>query len=220
MEKRCGIRCNRCRKRRRPHPSRLRGPRPAGFHWIIAALVTASFAIAWIRKPIEDLEFRVLWLDVHRSIGFVILALTVVQLAVRLSVGPLSRRAGLPTFFWAASRLAHFLIYALLIAMPLIGWAQSSARARQFRLFGVPLPPLVRHDRDFAELLGWWHEQLGWLLLALILVHALAALFHHYVLRDNVLRAMLPGYHSTAGDPAQCPRRHEFGKDPASAPDA
>lgn len=168
------------------------------FHWVTAVLVTASFAIAWLRKPIEDLEARVFWLDVHRSIGLIILALTAARLLARLKVGPLSSRAELSPLFWAASRVTHFLLYALLIALPLVGWAQSSARARRFNLFGQPLPSLVDHDRDLAEVLGWWHKQLGWVLLGLILLHSLAALYHHFVRRDDVLRAMLPGYANRA----------------------
>src|SRR4030095_3385878 len=161
------------------------------FHWVRALLVTASFAIAWIRKDIEELAFRAFWLDVHRTVGFTILALTLVRLALRVMLGPLSPRAELPPAFWLASRVTHFLIYTALIAMPLLGWAQSSARARHFNLFGVPIPALVGHARDRAEVWGWWHEQVGWALLGLILLHALAALYHHYVRRDDVLRAML-----------------------------
>jgi cytochrome b561 len=164
------------------------------FHWITALLVIASFAIAWIRKDIEALEFRAFWLDVHRTIGFVILALTVARLAWRLMVGPLSQRAELPPALWLASRTTHSLIYACLIAMPLLGWAQSSARARHFNLFGVPMPALVRRNPDLADSLGWWHEQIGWVLFTLIFLHTAAALYHHYFRRDDVVRAMLPGY--------------------------
>jgi cytochrome b561 len=172
------------------------------FHWLTALLVTLSFAIAWIRKDIEDLEFRAFWLDVHRTVGFAILALTLVRLVSRFRLGPLSRRADMPRAMWLASRVTHFSIYALLIAMPLLGWAQSSARARHFNLFGAPIPAIVGHDRDMAEVWGWWHEQVGWALLALILLHAMAALFHHYVRRDELVRAMLPGYKPPIGKPA------------------
>jgi cytochrome b561 len=162
------------------------------FHWLTALLVAASFSVAWTRNAMDDLAARAFWLDVHRTIGFAVLALTGLRLALRWGAGPVSRRGDLPLGMWMASRATHLLIYAGLIAMPLLGWAQSSARARHFKLFGLPVPSLVRHDPDLAERLGSWHTQLGWVLLGLIGLHALAALYHHYVLRDHVLRAMLP----------------------------
>lgn len=164
------------------------------FHWVTAILVVASFAIAWIRNDVEDLAFRAFWLDVHRTIGFAVLGLTIVRLASRLRTGPLVYQAQIPPLMRLASRTVHFLIYALLIAMPMLGWAQSSAKARNFNLFGISLPTIVGHNRDNAEMWGWWHEQVGWALFALILLHAVAALYHHYVRRDDIVRAMLPGY--------------------------
>jgi cytochrome b561 len=95
---------------------------------------------------------------------------------------------------WLASRVTHGLIYTALVAMPLIGWAQSCAAARHLKLFGSPFPALVGHDRDLADTLAAWHENVGWAFLALIGLHALAAIYHHYVRRDDLLRAMLPGY--------------------------
>jgi cytochrome b561 len=171
-----------------------------GFHWATALLVTASFAIAWYRNGIEDLMLRAFWLDVHRSIGLIVLALTAVRLTMRWGAGPISSRGDLPLGMYMASRATHMLIYAALIAMPLLGWAQSSARARHLKLFGQPIPSLVRHNPDLADTLGSWHTQVGWVLLGLIGLHALAALYHHYVLRDHVLRAMLPS------SPARSPR--------------
>lgn len=162
------------------------------FHWLTVLLVAASFALAWIRKDLDELEARAFWLDVHRTIGFLILALTVARLGSRLKHGAMSRRADLPRALWVASRATHSLIYAALLALPLLGWAQSSARARRFQIFDVPMPRLVAYDRDTAGVWGWWHEQVGWALLTLIVLHALAALYHHYVRHDDIVRAMLP----------------------------
>ena len=170
-------------------------------HWTTAILVAASFAIAWIRKDIDDLQSRAFWLDVHRSVGLVILLLTLARLAWRMKVGALSHRADLSPAMWLASRVTHALIYASLLAMPLIGWAQSSAAARHLKLFGSPFPALTGHDRDLADTLATWHENVGWAFLALIGLHALAAIYHHYVRRDDVLRAMLPGYKPPVVEP-------------------
>ena len=94
----------------------------------------------------------------------------------------------------AIAGATHLLIYGLLLALPLVGWARMSAHEMELSLFGLTtLPPLVQEDSDFADTLGNVHVGLAWGLLALVLAHAVAALWHHHVRRDGVLRAMLPG---------------------------
>ena len=163
------------------------------FHWTTALLVVAMFALGWGRMAIDDLAVRAVWLDVHRLVGLLILAITLARLCSRLILGPVVRHVELPSPLWLASRANHLLLYILLIAMPLLGWAQSSARARHFEIFGVGIPRLMQRDPDMADVLSAWHDTLAWALLALILIHSLAALYHHYVRRDDVLRMMLPG---------------------------
>lgn len=167
-----------------------------GFHWLTSLLVAAAFAIGWLHahgEVMDDLAGRTFWLDVHRSIGLTILALTVARLLTRMRFGPVPKGSELALPLRIASRATHFLIYACLIAMPLLGWAESSAQMRHLKVFGVAIPRLVRHDADLGDTLAWWHAQVGWLFFSLIALHALAALFHHYVLRDEVLVTMVPG---------------------------
>jgi cytochrome b561 len=163
------------------------------FHWLTVTLVAAAFGLAWYRNGLDDLAARAFWLDVHRVIGLSILAITTVRLAMRWGAGPVSARGDLPLGMWMASRATHLIIYALLLAMPIVGWANSSASARHLKIFGYPFPALLHRNLDLADRLHSWHEQLGWVLLGVIGLHASAALFHHFVLRDNVLKAMLPG---------------------------
>lgn len=161
-----------------------------GFHWVTVLLITATFAIAFARGAIEDADSRLFWLDVHRSVGLAILAIAVLRLIARLTVrfekvhesGPLMRLAAGAT---------HIALYAGLLAMPLLGWAQSSAKMRKFKIFGVKLPALVDHDSDLGDKLGEWHEALAWAILALIALHVVAALYHHFFRRDGVLTNML-----------------------------
>lgn len=162
------------------------------FHWLTALLVSLSFVIGWTHERVDDLAARAFWLDLHRTIGLIVLALTLVRAFTRVRGGGISQRSEMNFMMWLASRATHLLIYSSLIAMPLLGWAQSSAKARHLKIFGLPVPPLVGHDSDLADTLGWWHTQVGWAFLTLIGLHALAALFHHYVVRDDVLRQMLP----------------------------
>lgn len=160
------------------------------FHWLGFGLVAAVFAIAFLRENIEDPEAKLFWLDCHRLIGFAILLLTVLRLVSRWFFRiPPPHEPTLAMRF--AAQASHVLLYGGLIAMPLIGWAQSSAKARKFKLFDIQLPSLVHHDGDLAASLAQLHEGIAWGLLALIGLHSLAALFHHFVRRDTVLLDMV-----------------------------
>lgn len=161
------------------------------FHWGTVVLLAASFSIAWLRNGMDDFDRRLFWLDVHRSIGLLILILTLLRLSQRVLTGSHSQRSMLHPAIWLASRVTHALLYVGLVAMPLLGWAQSSARSRHLMIFGHSLPRLVQHNPDLADSLGWWHEQVGWALLGLIVLHAGAALIHHFVFKDDTLKSML-----------------------------
>jgi len=92
----------------------------------------------------------------------------------------------------AAAWLTHAALYATLVALPLIGWALSNAEGKPVHLFGLVLPALAADDEDLADRLLLWHQDVAWLLLALVTLHVAAALWHHFVFRDGVLRGMLP----------------------------
>lgn len=94
----------------------------------------------------------------------------------------------------SVARLTHGVLYLLLIAQPLMGWANASSRGWSLTLFGViPLPPLSAQGSTLGHELGDLHGALAWGLLGLIGLHVAAALYHHFVLRDGVIRRMLPG---------------------------
>lgn len=160
------------------------------FHWLTVILVSAAYLIAHYREGIDDPDARLFWLDCHRSVGLALLALTVLRLVARtvLPFEPLHEPNALMKI---VARITHILLYAGLVAMPLLGWAQSSAKAHKFKLFGMKFPSLVHHNADLGDLLGAWHEGIAWTLLALIGLHSAAALFHHFVLRDRVLLDMI-----------------------------
>ena len=91
-----------------------------------------------------------------------------------------------------AAWLTHAALYAALLALPLLGWALSDAAGKPPHLFGLALPALVAEDDDLADRLLAWHQDLAWVLLALVSLHIAAALWHHFIRRDDVLRAMWP----------------------------
>lgn len=164
-------------------------------HWFTVTTIIIAVTLILIREDIEGRTAKQLLLDWHRSLGLLILAVMLLRLALRyfLRVGSLDH--GLPPILVIVSKAGHAVLYVLLLAIPLLGWAQSSARGQTVNLFGlVPLPPLplIERDRELAETLATWHEAAAWLLLAVVFAHAAAALWHHFVRRDTVLRSMLP----------------------------
>ena len=161
-------------------------------HWVTGLLVILAFAAILYRTGLEDGDQRKLWLDLHRSIGLLVLALVGIRAFSRLRYGREPVVKTTPLLHWM-SMGAQLVMYAAMLALPLLGWAQSSARARHFKLFDVQLPALIAHDPERADMLGEWHEWMAWAFLAIIGLHITASLYHHFIRRDGVLASMLPG---------------------------
>ncbi len=163
------------------------------FHWLIVALVITQFVLA---NRAEDLPLgaaKLATLAQHKSIGITILLLAILRLLWRL----LGETPALPvtTAAWqrGAARVTHVLLYALLLIIPLFGWLMSSARNFPVSWFGwVTLPDLIAPDMQAFEFFEDAHEVAGQVLFIIALVHIGAALKHHFINRDDVLRRMLP----------------------------
>jgi cytochrome b561 len=129
----------------------------------------------------------------HKWAGIAILALTVLRLVWRLTHRP---PADVPMPAWQAraSHAVHGALYALCLAIPLVGWAYSSAAGFPVVWFGVlPLPDWVPVDAALAQALKPWHERLAWLLVLGVALHLGAALKHQFIDRDGLLERMRPG---------------------------
>ena len=161
------------------------------FHWTIAALVIVNLVIGIGHEGIPALRKL---MGAHKAIGITVLALTAARVAWRLTHRPPPLPAGTPAWQKSTAHLTHWLLYALMIAMPLTGWAMvSSPDATRplswFGLFDLPLLPLSGGAADAGHSA---HGVLGWLMLALVVLHVAAALYHHLVQRDHVLARMIP----------------------------
>jgi len=158
-------------------------------HWATALTLLAAFALILVRELAEEKPLRLLLLDSHRSLGVLVLAMTVLRLAVRrrklVLVETRAHRIG--------AAVGHGALYLLLLILPVLGWASSNAMGHPVTVFGVfHLPALVATSPDLADQLSDLHAVLAWTLFGLVSLHALAACWHHFVRRDDVLRAMLP----------------------------
>ncbi|MCA0324909.1 MAG: cytochrome b [Proteobacteria bacterium] len=162
-------------------------------HWLSALAVLGAFALAWGRELLDDDVTAHAVLAVHRQFGLAVLLLLAVRLWARWC-GPTQGAAAPPSaaLRWAA-HAAHGLLYALLLAMPLLGWAMTNAHGHLVQgLWVLPLPTLVPTDPDLADALQQWHEWGAWCLVGLLWLHVSAALWHHLVRRDEVLVSMWP----------------------------
>lgn len=159
-------------------------------HWLVAAVVIGMFGLGlWM----TDLEYYHAWYkrgpDLHKSIGILVFVVVAARLVWRYT-NPHPAMHGKP---WERRTAAatHVLLYVLMIALMISGYLISTADGRGIGVFGlleVPATLTGKHQEDIAGLV---HEILAWSLIALAALHALAALKHHIVDRDNTLKRMV-----------------------------
>ncbi|MDH0303225.1 MULTISPECIES: cytochrome b [unclassified Pseudomonas] len=158
-------------------------------HWLMAVLILAMLFIGV--AMVGDLSPRhPLLVELHKATGLALLVLVLVRIALRLSLPHPPLPAGLPRLQRLAAGASHLLLYGLMLAMPLLGWAMLSAGGYPRPL---QLPAIAPHDLPLYALLRQAHGWLGYLLFATVLLHLGAALMHALVRRDGVLRSMWPG---------------------------
>jgi cytochrome b561 len=162
-------------------------------HWSTLLLLAVAFVAAWTFGRATDSASAEGALLIHRSAGALLWGLTLFRLGWKNSFG---RAAALPQAIGgiqrAAARATEYGLYLLLGLQPVTGLLQSMLRGKAFPLLGFDFPAILVRDRALTRLFHNIHEITAWALLGLIALHASAALFHHFVLRDGVLRAMLP----------------------------
>jgi superoxide oxidase len=188
-------------------------------HWTTVLIVLTLLGSGLLYGQTEERSWAPLLLQVHRSLGVTIWTLTVLRLLWRVS------GARFPAFppsmtplHQLGARLSEYALYALLLIQPATGLAQTIFRGRPFEVFAWSIPPLVARDVHLVGIFRAAHEIGAWCLFALAALHAAAALVHHFILRDDVLRAMAPPFRrrhplthgltelvgDTAGRPTPC----------------
>jgi cytochrome b561 len=162
-------------------------------HWGTAAALAVSVSAMFVRDALEDRFWRQLLLEVHRQLGLLVLIAVGVRIALRLTGGLANHASDMRRLLRWAAHAGHAALYALLVALPLEGWALTSAHGISLSILGVVhLPALLGADSELADTLADYHVLAAWCLLGFVSVHAGAAMWHHYVRRDAVLAAMLP----------------------------
>jgi cytochrome b561 len=167
-------------------------------HWLLGISIFAMFAIGIYMSDLPFSPLRLKLYNYHKWAGITFLFLSVLRLVWRLvnkpPALPKAIEQAMPTWQTKVYHATHYALYALFFAVPLIGWAYSSAAGFPIVLFGVlPLPDFVAVDKELAKQIKELHEISAFALMGLALLHIGAALKHHYIDKDGLVSRMLPG---------------------------
>jgi cytochrome b561 len=168
-----------------------------GLHWLLGLALVALFGFGLYMTSLPFSPARLKLYNWHKWAGVTVLALSALRLLWRLTHRPPALPAAvagaMPRWQQIAHHGTHHLLYVLFFAVPLLGWAYSSAAGFPIVWFGaLQLPDFVPVSPELAEALKPWHAYSAYALAALVVLHVAAALKHHWVDRDGLLARMMP----------------------------
>jgi cytochrome b561 len=167
-------------------------PLQRALHWLMALCILAMFFIGVGMVSTIAPKYLPL-IATHKSLGAIIFILALIRLAVRWRYGAPPLPADLPAPMKLAAELSHYILYTLMIAMPLLGWGMLSAANYPVVLFGGWHLPMILPQSDSLHTELWnAHHYLAFVFFAIVLMHLAAALFHALVRHDGVFEAMAP----------------------------
>ena len=161
-------------------------------HWLTALLVIVQFGLAQLWDFFPRPTHRAM-VVAHMSFGIILTAVIVARIVWRLLPG---HQVPAIEVGWAGrlAKAVHYLLYVLLAAVALLGFVTRWSEGRDMSFFGLLIPgPFGPFERSTHLMIQGWHEKIGWAIIIVAAGHAAAALYHHFVLKDRVLRRMLPG---------------------------
>lgn len=165
--------------------------RPAiWLHWLTAILIVGLLSVGWYMMSIEDEPGSGWYFDQHKSFGLVLFALVLIRLVWRLAHKPAPLPDSVPGWQRTISSATQWLLYACMVAMPVIGFLGAAHTKRGVALFGVKLPVGLVPDHDLAEQFFAVHSVLAFVLTALIVLHVAGGLKHLLLDKDGVFGRM------------------------------
>ena len=163
-----------------------------GVHWLTVLLILVAFVIGLVMGDLTLSPLKLKLFSWHKWVGLTVLALLLPRVILR-AFDRLKHADDLLPWEARLSSAVHGMIYLLMFVAPMLGWLQSSAKGFPVVWFGVlALPDLVHKDKALGKLLEQLHEAAVYTLIALIVLHALAALYHQFMRHDDVLARMAP----------------------------
>lgn len=165
------------------------------FHWSLGLVIIGMLAYGWWMNHIAATPDRFFYRSIHADIGYVVLLLMIARLiwrSVNLMPAP---PANSPAWEQLAARVSHAALYGVTILVATLGWAHAGAHkpdyADWFGLFRVP--QFTSTNKESADFFEHWHIYMAYVLIALVAIHILAALYHHFIKRDDVMSLMITG---------------------------
>jgi cytochrome b561 len=164
-------------------------------HWILAAVIIGMLAFGWWMNHIPARADRLFYRSIHADIGYVVLALMVLRLIWRVLNPAPALPSDTPRWLRIAARINHWALYIVTITVATLGWAHSGAHkpdySSWFGLFHVP--QITSPDKAAADAYEDRHIFFAYVLLVLIVIHLVAAAWHHFIKRDRVAARMVDG---------------------------
>ncbi len=156
-------------------------------HWLTAGLLVVMFGLAWTFDALGPSDTGASLVALHQSFGLLILLVVAARIVWRLT-HPIEPLPGdTPRWEMRLATLVQAALYALLVAMPVVGWYASALSGDTIRFFGLALPDLVAMNEDRSDQLFELHGAIGWAILALTALHIAGALNHQFIRRDGLL---------------------------------
>lgn len=166
------------------------------FHWVIGLAIIALLAVGiWMEGlDVQEAPYKFEVYGLHKSFGIVVLVLLVGRLCWRVYSQSVKAHDNHQAWERHLAKFAHIMLYVTAFAMPLTGWAMSSAGGHGVSLFGLDLPDIVPENRELGRFFNQTHGIIGYAMIALIGLHVAGALKHHFIDKDTTLKRMLPGF--------------------------
>lgn len=161
-------------------------------HWITFSVIAIGLIAVLLREFTDIKSQRLLLLNLHRSLEVWIPAVVLARLFVKVKYINNHPNHGFDWILELLIKIVHISFYIFLFIVPILGILQTQASGHDVSLIFFNIPTLIAPDMDLAETLDDYHELLAWLMVTLVGFHIIASLFHHFIIKDNVLKSMLP----------------------------
>ncbi len=161
-------------------------------HWAMAFAIIGLWGVGHVIDLIPKGPGRTEVVMLHKAVGVIVLVLAVARLVWRLTRPRPSLPVTMPPFEQWLAHAGHAALYVLMLLIPIDGVLMSQSGGRPVSVFGLVLPVFVAKNEALRDIFKAGHEVLGWVLAVVLAGHVIAALRHHFVLKDDILRRMLP----------------------------